>query len=155
MSKFQDKYRIESNRLAGFDYSQSFWYYVTVCTNNKICYFGKINNSKCILNLYGKILEEEILYTQKLKKAEVDSFVIMPNHFHAIIIPESKIFLGTIMGQIKSITTKRIVKEGLKEFKWQSNYYEHIIRNEIDLYRIQKYIELNPLQWELDEYFNL
>jgi REP element-mobilizing transposase RayT len=141
--------------LEGFDYSQSFWYFVTVCTFDKTNFFGKVNNSRCILNQYGKILEEEIVNTHKLKKAEIEDFVIMPNHFHAIMIPANKIFLGNIIGQIKSLVTKRIIKEGLKEFKWQSNYYEHIIRNEVDSYRIRKYIKMNPLKWELDEYFNM
>ncbi len=38
---------------------------------------------------------------------------------------------------------------------WQRNYYEHIIRNEIELNKIREYIINNPLQWESDKYFNL
>lgn len=34
---------------------------------------------------------------------------------------------------------------------WQSNYYDHIIRNEIDLNRCREYIINNPLQWDDDE----
>ncbi|MEY8798367.1 transposase [Francisella philomiragia] len=34
---------------------------------------------------------------------------------------------------------------------WQRNYYEHIIRNEKSYNEIIKYIQLNPLKWELDE----
>ncbi|APA83320.1 transposase [Francisella tularensis] len=34
---------------------------------------------------------------------------------------------------------------------WQRNYYEHIIRNEKSYNEIVKYIQLNPLKWELDE----
>jgi REP element-mobilizing transposase RayT len=61
--------------------------------------------------------------------------------------------LGAIIGQFKSKVTKRIIIEGNREFKWQRNYYEHIIRNDTDLYNIRRYIELNPLKWELDEYY--
>lgn len=63
--------------------------------------------------------------------------------------------LGSIIGQFKSVCTKRINKIDVvnKKFIWQRNYYEHIIRNDDDLYRIRKYIELNPLKWQLDEYY--
>ena len=37
---------------------------------------------------------------------------------------------------------------------WQKGFYEHIIRNETDLFNIRKYIELNPLKWEIDEYYS-
>lgn len=33
---------------------------------------------------------------------------------------------------------------------WQRNYYEHVVRGEIELHRIREYIANNPLQWELD-----
>ncbi|MBK9098411.1 MAG: transposase [bacterium] len=63
--------------------------------------------------------------------------------------------LGAIIRGFKSAVTKRI-RELTKntELKiWQRNYYEHIIRNEVDLQNIRNYIELNPLKWELDEYY--
>jgi putative transposase len=64
--------------------------------------------------------------------------------------------LGSIIGQFKSKVTKRLREiSGNSDLKiWQRNYYEHIIRNEIDLQNIRKYITLNPLKWEIDEYFN-
>ncbi|MGA9382305.1 MAG: hypothetical protein WBV73_26395 [Phormidium sp.] len=34
---------------------------------------------------------------------------------------------------------------------WQRNYYEHIIRNEESLQRIQEYVHTNPLKWEEDQ----
>ncbi|MBU1078787.1 MAG: hypothetical protein KKH98_15940 [Spirochaetes bacterium] len=38
----------------------------------------------------------------------------------------------------------------LKDFKWQRSYYEHVIRNEKELLNIRKYINNNPLKWNLD-----
>jgi putative transposase len=63
--------------------------------------------------------------------------------------------LGSIIGQFKSSVTKRLREiSGNSDLKiWQRNYYEHIIRNEIDLQNIRKYITDNPLKWEIDEYF--
>jgi putative transposase len=64
--------------------------------------------------------------------------------------------LGAIVRGYKSSVTKRLRElSGNPELKiWQRNYYEHIIRNELDLQNIRQYISLNPLKWEIDEYFN-
>ena len=64
--------------------------------------------------------------------------------------------VGAIVRGFKSSVTKRIREFNQKEDEkvWQRNYYEHIIRNEKDFYRIRNYIQNNPLKWELDEYFS-
>lgn len=64
--------------------------------------------------------------------------------------------LGSIIGQFKSKVTEKLREiSGNSDFKiWQRNYYEHIVRNEIDLQNIRQYISLNPLKWEIDEYYN-
>jgi len=69
------------------------------------------------------------------------------------LIPNS---LGSIIGQFKSKVTKRLreLSGNSDLIIWQRNYYEHIIRNEIDLQNIRQYISFNPLKWEIDEYFN-
>ena len=63
--------------------------------------------------------------------------------------------LGSIIRGFKSAVTKRINEHRKTNGNsiWQRNYYEHIIRNERDLYNIRRYIELNPLKWELDKYY--
>jgi putative transposase len=63
--------------------------------------------------------------------------------------------LGAIVRGFKSSVTKKIKElSGHSESKiWQRNYYEHIIRNELDLQNIRQYITLNPFKWEIDEYF--
>ena len=115
-------------------------------------------------------------HCSKPQNIEIDEFVIMPNHIHGIIVIYEcrdmachvstdkkaefgnpiKGSLGTIVGAFKSAVTKRVNelhKEKMPSI-WQQNYYEHIIRNERDLYRIRKYIRQNPKKWELDEYFD-
>ena len=42
MSKFKNKYRIESSRLKNWDYGSNGNYFVTICTKNMECYFGDI-----------------------------------------------------------------------------------------------------------------
>jgi REP element-mobilizing transposase RayT len=34
---------------------------------------------------------------------------------------------------------------------WQRNYYEHIVRNDLEFGRIQQYIDRNPSQWVTDQ----
>jgi hypothetical protein len=64
--------------------------------------------------------------------------------------------LSTIIGSFKSAVSKHINKtiRSKKKSIWQRNFYEHIIRNELDLFHTRSYIEINPLKWELDEYYN-
>jgi REP element-mobilizing transposase RayT len=92
----------------------------------------------------------------------------MPNHVHGIVVitegqgktshrdvstkanlqPDS---LGAMIGQFKSICTKRIRGERFTQFGWQSRFYEHIIRDERSLGSIRQYIADNPAKWELDD----
>ena len=58
--------------------------------------------------------------------------------------------LGKIIRFYKARASKIIRDSGNLMFKWQRNYYEHIIRNEQESNRIREYIMNNPLQWELD-----
>jgi REP element-mobilizing transposase RayT len=197
MKSSNQPYR-KSIRLKEYDYSFPGWYYITICTHNRMHIFGKILSGKIVLNDFGKIVEEEWLRTKELRKTiDLDYNVIMPNHFHGILInefsseklhdtiiesgrgelnspdrnnmgrmqyaPTNDKFkspsqtLGAVVRGFKSSVTKRIRENtGNKSFLiWQRNYYEHIIRNELDLHNIRQYIENNPLKWELDEYYNL
>jgi putative transposase len=61
--------------------------------------------------------------------------------------------LGAIIGQFKSICTKRIHTIGYKNFRWQSRYYDRIIRNDKELFNIMQYIMNNPMKWTFDEYY--
>ncbi|MDR1594513.1 MAG: hypothetical protein LBS43_08545 [Prevotellaceae bacterium] len=75
-----------SIRLKGYDYSQAGLYFVTICVQNRRCLFGKIENGEMILNDLGKIIENEWLNLKnKYPQIELDTFIIMPNHFHAIL----------------------------------------------------------------------
>ena len=86
------KHQRKSIRLSEYDYSFPNWYYITICTHERRNLFGKINNSKIILNKFGNVVEEEWTQTKKIKKfVDLDYYVIMPNHLHGIIIIEQSI----------------------------------------------------------------
>jgi REP element-mobilizing transposase RayT len=87
--KFKNKYRIQSARLQNWDYSWNAPYFITICTHNRQCFFGEITNGKMKLSKIGKIIETEWLKTFEMRpdmNLEMGEFIVMPNHFHAIII---------------------------------------------------------------------
>jgi REP element-mobilizing transposase RayT len=72
------------------------------------------------------------------------------NDYYSKISPQ-KNTLSVIIRTYKAAVTTLCRKKGVRGFRWQRNYYEHVIRNDEDLYRTRKYIRENPLKWELDE----
>ena len=86
--KFLDMYRIPSSRAEWWDYGWNAAYFVTICTQNRECYFGDVFNGEIKLSEIGKIAKEEWLKTPAIRpdmNIKLDEFVVMPNHFHAII----------------------------------------------------------------------
>lgn len=150
----------------GFDYSNSGFYFVTICSYNKECIFGQIINSEMNLNEYGEIVKNSLLESEKIRKEiTLDFFIIMPNHIHLVLIiaNETNIVLDSnpktsnlkpkslssfVIG-FKSSVTKQInlIREINNYPVWQRNYYEHIVRNEVELNKIIEYIINNPLKW--------
>ena len=242
MSLFHSKYRIESARLPKWDYSSPAWYFVTICTHNRKCFLSDIIDGSIVLKPAGIIANEEWLATPEIRRnVSIDEYVIMPNHFHAIIriksmpvdfvdpidfvnpvdfvetprcgvsldetnntvsseMPHRNVslepmenavtsgqgdetphrdvstknsddtengktpnhsnkrkpenwnpgVLGAIIGQYKNMVKKRIRKTVLPGFDWQPRFYDHIIRNNRELFAIRRYIRNNPAHWADD-----
>jgi REP element-mobilizing transposase RayT len=82
-----EKHHRRSIRLRNYDYSQPGAYFVTICTYQKRPWFGEIKNGQMYLNQLGKIVADEWLKTCKIRpNFQLDEWVIMPNHFHGIVI---------------------------------------------------------------------
>ena len=85
--KFADRYRIESTRLPGYDYSSDGYYFITICVKNRECLFGDVVEEKMVLSLIGKIMGQELLKTAAIRKnVRIDTCQIMPNHLHVIFV---------------------------------------------------------------------
>ncbi|MCD6354793.1 MAG: hypothetical protein J7L95_04510 [Prolixibacteraceae bacterium] len=84
--KYQNKYRIKSARLEGYDYRQAGLYFITICTHNHEHYFGKIVDNEMQLSNIG-ILADVFWHEIKnhKKNIELHQFVVMPNHIHGIL----------------------------------------------------------------------
>ncbi|MBK8805768.1 MAG: transposase [Bacteroidales bacterium] len=61
--------------------------------------------------------------------------------------------ISSMVGSYKSAVTKHANRLGF-EFKWQSSFHEHIIRDDKSFQTISDYIENNPVHWEKDKFFN-
>jgi REP element-mobilizing transposase RayT len=174
-----DKNR-QSIRLKNYDYSQSGLYFITICTENRECLLGDIVDGKMVLNNIGNMIKKWWnKIPERFDTVELDKFQIMPNHIHGVIqiivgagfIPARNKrvttmvgattrvapTVGDIIGAFKSLTTHEYVmgvkNNGWKPFDkrlWQRNYYEHIIRNKIDLNKIREYISNNSSIWNRD-----
>ena len=93
---------------------------------------------------------------------KIDRYVIMPNHIHAILILEQekagaspRPTLMDIICSYKSLTTKECKKIQPIEKLFQTSFYEHVIRGNVDYQEIAEYIENNPKQWELDKLYSM
>jgi putative transposase len=85
--KFKNKYRIPSNRLKNWDYSNNAAYFITICTQNREHFFGKIKNGEMHLNELGENATRFWLDIPKhFPFIELGNFVVMPNHTHGILI---------------------------------------------------------------------
>ena len=76
-----------SLRLKEHDYSQEGAYFVTICTQNKVAVLGEIVDGAMRLNRFGNVVNKcwrEIPH--HFPDVEIDTFVIMPNHFHGILV---------------------------------------------------------------------
>ncbi|RKI66511.1 hypothetical protein D7V91_12225 [bacterium 1xD42-67] len=157
------------NRLQGYDYSRTGYYFITICTNQRAEFFWGPSATCSVgadiirplsptLSQYGCFVEKAI---QDISKhyigVAVDKYVIMPNHIHMIIalarrsgrmISAPTKAISTIVGQMKRVVSK---KAGFPI--WQKGYHDHIIRNEPDYQRIWEYIDTDPAKWREDCYY--
>ena len=76
-----------SIRMQGYDYSREGAYFVTICAYQRRCLFGRIVGDEMRLNRWGEIITEEWLRTEEVRSTVMlDVFVVMPNHFHGIMV---------------------------------------------------------------------
>jgi len=170
------KHHRRSVRLQGFDYSKPGAYFVTIDTHRHLSLFGEIADGVVRLNEWGKIARAEWIRTASIRhEITLDEFIVMPNHFHAIVNimecgnglvgatgrsplrpgmphgPANKSLASLIAGYKSAVTARVNQLRGTPgALVWQRNYHEHIIRDMDELSRIRKYIRDNPAQWDFD-----
>lgn len=161
MNKYNPNIRHRrSIRLNGYDYAQAGLYFITICTQNRLCLFANIEyrhisngHSEMILNDAGKMINDEWnKIPKRFKNIQLHEYIIMPNHFHAIVeivvgaplvgiqnndkdqpqgVDPTYKTVGDIIGAFKSITTVEYIR-GVKNTTGNNltaNYGNGIVGN--------------------------
>jgi putative transposase len=159
--------RRRSIRLRDFDYAQAGAYFVTTCTAGRKLFFGEPAVRQVADSCWNEL-------PRHFPNVRLDEWVIMPNHVHGILIlegrggvqlnaPTTPAFentsvsspprgtLSVIIRTYNAAVTTQARALGWREFGWQRNYYEHIVRDDDELARIREYIRNNPFDWDSDE----
>lgn len=126
-------------------------------------------NDQCVnivmeLNSFGLIVKNQIEWLEnQYLYISIHNYVIMPNHFHLILeIDSSKVntnefkikSLSSLMGALKTTTSKQIRDFGFIDFAWHRSFHDHIIRNEKEYDLISNYIDRNPIKWFKDQFYS-
>ena len=151
-----------SIRLKDYDYTRPGAYFVTIATYERVECLGEVVDGEMSLSEEGRIAAETLQWVAgRYSYAELDAWVVMPNHVHAIIVftdddvgtnTYRRKPLGRIIGVFKTVSTKRVnqLQDTPGRLLWQRNYYEHVIRNGRSLERLRRYIVSNPDRWPGD-----
>ncbi len=169
------------NRLNHFDYSTQTVYFVTTNTHQFKHHFGRVIKGKMHLNSFGKIVHNQLLWLEEnYDYVQIHNYVIMPNHVHILLeinqgrigrgkslfskdrsrpvptdaTPPKLKSLSSIIGALKTTSSKQIHIEGNLDFKWHRSFHDSIVKDEIAYYKINQYINENPKKWNLDEFFS-
>ena len=176
-----EQHHRRSIRLPGWDCAGAGVCFVTICTHGRACLFGEVVDGETRLSEYGQIVWAcWVEIPAHFPHAEMDAFVVMPNHVHGIIMLVEQTGVGarhavplqngtpprmerfgnpvpgsipTVIRSFKSAVTKRInaLRDAPGAPVWQRNYYEHIVRDEEELGHIRECILGNPADWATDE----
>ncbi len=163
----------KSVRLRDYDYTQAGFYYVTICTEGRRNILGQIINVgadsisaryEMALSGAGRMIEKiYCTMPNEFINIMLHEYIIMPNHLHGIIQIQQaggESSLPKIIQSFKRQTTLEYIR-GVKNNRyppfnkhiWQRGFYDHIIRNEVELQEIRQYILDNPTKWQEDRYF--
>ena len=141
------------------------WFFVTSQIAHNKSILGAIVGEECVLNSLGeKVRDYWLSLPAKYPELKLDEFIVMPNHFHAIVKIEYRPtnrehHLGFLMSRFKGGTgylygkmRREGVIEDIGEHLWQFDYWDNLITSESELAGIRKYIRENPANWSRDRY---
>lgn len=166
-SSTNKKRRPNSLRLDGGDYSQPGAYFLTIVSNNREHFFGEVINHRMICSGCGYIVWDVWKsLPEKYPQIELDAAIVMPDHFHGIIVihevgaihesplqDRRKMTLPLIVGYFKMNSAKKInaLRKTTGSPVWQRGYYDHVLRDDKDYDELVEYIYSNPEHWGIDD----
>jgi len=169
-----ERHHRRSMRLRGYDYSQAGAYFVTICTDNRELFFDddilRQIAEECWLaipefnpgveldewvvmpnHLHGVLVLQDVGTFDKTSAEGVFSNAPTRDKSNRFsVMSPQRGSLGLVIRKFKSAVTGKCRAINRFDFAWQSNYYDHIVRNERELNAIRQYIANNPAKWNLD-----
>ncbi len=136
-------------RLPLYDYNENAAFYITICCQARLPLFEQPLAKEIALHWMHEL-------DHKYRNLRLDEHIVMPDHVHMILMKmkTDEYPIGEIVSWYKTMTTNAYIAEvrngSLQPFEkklWQRNYYEHIIRNDLDLNEKRAYIQDNPRRW--------
>ena len=157
-------YRHKSLRNPNINYRSGWWAVSIQVAKNKSI-LGAIVGDKVALNALGRAVEAYWrALSEKYPELEIFDFVVMPNHFHALLrihyAPTNREHhLGFLMSRFKGGTSFIYGKmrrageiEDIGEQLWQRDYWDDLVTSDAEFKGWQKYIRENPANWSSDRY---
>ncbi|MBQ8402693.1 MAG: transposase [Clostridia bacterium] len=155
-------------RLKSDVYDRAGMYFITICTKDRSPCLGKIvweperlqETARCVLSEAGMAVVEHLRRIPLSDAgAAADTFVVMPDHVHLLLLLEPGKPSGMVQGAWSPSTYTRMVHI-VRSFKtmvtkqlgysiWQTSFYEEILRNPSALASVRQYILANPGRWAL------
>ena len=76
----------KSPRAQRYDYTSPWWYFITICTKDRVHRFSEIVNGKMYLNPLWKYCDQEIQRLSERKSVDIHERIVMPNHIHLLFV---------------------------------------------------------------------
>jgi putative transposase len=116
-------------------------YHVTWSTNNRIRYFAEYETARVACVALSRVCNE--------REIEVLSWVLMPDHFHAVLRLGDRASLGETVARMKAAMAGAVnlachAERGRSV--WQSGFYDRAIRRDEDLLSVNEYVVANPIR---------
>jgi putative transposase len=101
----------------------------------------------------ARILIDTVFNYRERGIFQLYEFVIMPDHIHLLLAPNSTVALERAMQFIKGGYSHRFMKEtGSRMEIWQRSFTNHRIRDDADFEKHRRYIHMNPVRAGLVEF---
>ena len=132
-----------------FSQKRRYWienavYYITSVTRKR---------EKIFLNDYAaRFMVITLMYHKFIFDYKIYAYVVMPDHFHAIIQPTGKWNISKIMNYLKGTFSRKYNKIHKKKgHVWQKGFYDRVCRTRSSIISAISYIHQNPVRLGLVE----
>jgi len=131
-------------RLEGLDYSdQSLVFFLTLTVPTP--FRDNEQGPFCNRDLASSVVDS-LLQIREKRGIKLFSYCLMPDHLHLLLsLHGSGVSLSDVMRDFKSFTTRAAWSQGVPRL-WQRGYYEHVVRDEIELRETLAYVRNNPVR---------